>query len=216
MTSRPDIKVHWHNTRFTWLHISKLPHNISTCRPGIKVHRHNILSYWINIKVLQDILMIGHNIRLGRLHICQVPLNILTNGPSRKSHRHNILSRAISIMTVYRNKFINAHNIKILQLNIWHNILLFWQDINLVHIRQSRLSIRDLSSEDKHACLHIAWDKEYPQHYRDSSGPGYSLKEIFVSCNNCVQQPFWRMSLFSRVFYIQKHLKKHNFWLAQP
>ena len=62
--------------------------------------------------------MIGHNIRLGRLHICKVPLNILTNGPSIKSHRHDILSRAISITTVYLDKFINAHNIKILQLNI--------------------------------------------------------------------------------------------------
>ena len=62
--------------------------------------------------------MIGHNIRLGQLHICKVPLNILANGPRIKSHPRDILSRAISIMTVYLNKFINAHNIKTLQLNI--------------------------------------------------------------------------------------------------
>ena len=54
--------------------------------------------------------MIGHNLRLGRLHIRKVPLNILTNGLGIKSHRHDILSRAISIMTVYLKKFINAPN----------------------------------------------------------------------------------------------------------
>ena len=81
----------------------------------------------MNIKVLLGMLMIGHSMRLGQLHIRKLPLKILTSELGIKSQRHNILSCAINIMTVYHNKFINAHH-KILQLNIlktWLDILLF-------------------------------------------------------------------------------------------